>query len=311
VAVSAGVDTTWFAEEFPGMGAALGLALQALGLAKVEMSLLPEALLAERRAAARRVLFSAAAAAILATVGYLYLDAKGAGKEVDNFIAEMKKTIENVAKQQEQVDKEGAKVRPRADQLRRWMAIGAERGQYSEVLEKLLKVVDGYNGKLAAAQPPASLKKGDAYVDYRQGEIILAGFYMSRDNPQVAMASKPELEFPLTDRDLLQQFGNLKEATPMYVAAKFECRGVDVNHVVNFEKLLMGVPGFKTIKSKPTDKWMVGEGEKRQRLAHYDWGRKLEDRERDKENALVFWEVWQYSPGADSVAADAGEKSAG
>jgi hypothetical protein len=304
IAVSSGIDTTWFAEEFPGMGAAMGLALQALGLARVEMSLLPEALQAQRRAAARRVLFGVAAAAVLGLVGYLYIDAQSAGGEVEELIKRMQACLVEVNKQQKLVLEQGKNVKPRAEQLDRWGRIGSERGEYSEALEKLLAVVDDYNRKLPPAPPPPPLKeKGDAYLDGRPGEIRLVTFYMSWENPLAARLDMGTF----SDQELRSKAGKqLKEK--MYVTAKFECRGGDFGPAVDFEKALRAVPGFKTVRAEPKAKWQVG-ALKEERLGYFDWGKKPEDSGRV--NGVVFWEVWRFEPGAGGVAAGAAEKAPG
>ncbi len=310
VSVSSGVDTTWFAEEFPGMGAAMGLALQALGFGKVEMSLLPEALQKEREAAGRRVVFSVAAAAVVGLVVYLGFSAQGAGDEVKGLIDDMAKTINDVSQNQDKLLLADKKVEPRKEQLERWSRIGMERGLYSEVMEKLLRVVHEFNSKLPEPEVAKQLASGEAYLDYRPGEIYLADFYMSWENP-LTLSNKQGLEFP-GDQDLRSQTQKQLKSV-MYVAAKFECRSVSYDPALKFlgKEGLKSVSGFKTvrtnIKDEKDDNWVVGRDLKNESLAWFDWGRKKE--EAGKQNATVFWAVWQYDPEAGTASAASGEKA--
>jgi type IV pilus assembly protein PilM len=307
VAVSPGVDTTWFAEEFPGMGAALGLALQALGYGKVEMTLLPKALLDEQQAGVRRWFYGVAAAAVVGTVAHFAFGASGASTEVDEQVEKMKAVITKVADQKTKVDEQRKRLDPRAEQLQRWAQMGIERGQYSEVLEKLLNAVDEYNRKLPEPPvPQATLKKGEAYLDYRTGEIILAAFYMSWENP-LTLVPKAELGFP-SDPEL-RKLPTKKLRDRMYVAAKFESRGDSFDPAVNFEKdYLKKVPGFETVRSDEKAKWDF-ESLKRTRLPYFDWGVSVKPEDANRDNAVIFWEVWQYVPAAAKAAKGAGTKA--
>ncbi|HOX08269.1 MAG TPA: pilus assembly protein PilM, partial [Planctomycetota bacterium] len=302
VSVSPAVDTTWFAEEFPGMGAALGLALQALGLARIKMSLLPKALVKEQQAGVRRYFYGAVAAAIVGAVTCLGLHTQGASKEVDEQIEKMCQRFNDVAKQQNEVDAKDKASKPRREQLQRWSKIGAERGQYSEVLEKLLKAVDTHNRGLTVVPPPAALNQGDAFPEHREGEVVLAAFYMSWENPLVALTSRPEMDFP-QEREL--QSAQARKAKRMYVAAKFECRGDSFENFNRFEGVLKGVPGFQTVMSDAKARWVVGGPPKQVKLSFFDWGTKS-DRQT---NALTFWAVWQFVPDAPVSAAAAGGKT--
>ena len=320
ITVSPGIDTTWFAEEFAGMGAAIGLALQALGEARVEMSLLPEAIVKEHRAATRRVVFSVVAAAILGVVVSEYFAAQAETGETRKLIARMKANLQKVDKEQKKVNDAARNLPKRQEQLTRWARVGGERGLYGEVLEKVLKAVNDQNAERRAEYLKRNpdkkfLDPGTAV----EGEIFLSAFYMSWENPltcRMEGAAFPE------DRGLKALADKkLPLKTTMFAAARFESRSPLRQYMVKFEKGLHGIPGFKSVreKDKEDDTWLVGTREPTN-LPVFDWDNQLFNvRKKDNEpakptgdiNGLPFWAVWKYELTPVPAAAGPGAGAAG
>ncbi len=307
VAVSSAIDTTWFAEEFPGMGPALGLALQGLGLAHVEMGLLPDSLVREKQARTRRKLFIVAAAAIAGLVVSEYVAAKNEtagldGEEGRN--AKMEKRLKETAARQTKVRSAAGLIKPRRTQLERWGRIGMERGRWGEVAAKLLAQVDEHNRKLPrpAGQPAA-------------GEMFLSDLYVSRQSP----LKDPRLSRLRSDPHFRGLLGDRTDGR-LYVVAGFECRGEkgrypSVEPVLKFEKALHEVKGFRGLrevagKLRPgeKDEWKAG-GDVPQVLEHFteEWRKGRPPRAGQIRNAWVFRGLWLYEPEAPEKAAAAEE----
>jgi len=302
VAVSSAIDTTWFAEEFPGMGPALGLALQGLGLAQVEMSLLPQSLINERRAAARRKYFGAVAAAVWLLVASQFIDAKLqthglAGENGRNDT--MTKVLSELAEDQEDVAEAGKLIPERKKQLERWSRMGSERGLYSEVLSHILKKVDEHNAALkkVGEAPPA-------------GEIVLGALHVTRGS----LLHNAEVAPVVRNDSKLNNSANRKyidgRDRKHYVVAKFECRGSKgldgadrpprQEFMLDFEKSLHEVPVFGNLlpveKGKP-NVWLIqGYGPKY--LSHFTekWRKGERPDMARGQNALVFWALCLYEP---------------
>ena len=322
ITVSPGIDTTWFAEEFAGMGAAIGLALQALGEARVEMSLLPEAIVAERRAATRRVLFGVAAAAILGVVVSEYFAAQAETGETRKLIERMRANLEKVDKEQEDVNKAAQNLPKRQEQLMRWAAVGSERGLYGEVLEKVLKAVSDHNGERRAEHLPEYLKRNpdSKFLDPGvavEGEVYLSALHVSWENPLTCRLEAAA--FPSEDRGLKALADKkLPLRTTMFVAARFESRSQRREFMVKFEKGLHAIAGFKSVREKEDETWLVGSREPTN-LPIFDWENRLYNkRNPDKPpkstgeiNGLPFWAVWKYEPTPVPAAAGSGAGAAG
>jgi hypothetical protein len=297
--VSPAIDTVWFAEEFPSMGAAVGLALQGLGLAQVEMSLLPEWVQAEHRASERRWYFAAAAAGILGLVVSLHADAHFDTKDlrgVDGLNQQLLGCLEKVAAQKQKELDARAKASPLDAQLSRWAKIGAGRGVYSEVATRLFRVIEEYNRGLAAATGGVP-----------EGAVLLSDLLVT----QRSLAVEEAL---LADRSLSKHIRGLKEN--YYVLARFECKGrtggePSAASVLDFEKKLHSVPGFVALpRDGKFDTWLVA-GDRPDYLPHMAdaWlSDKVGPVSARTNNAWVTWAIWVYDERAAS-GAEAGSGS--
>lgn len=302
VRISSAVDTTWFAEEFSGMGAALGLALQGLGLAKVQMSLLPESIIREIRAGLRHKAFIAVAAAFLVLVACQYVAAgrQGGSGEESVSIGGMTRALRDVSEQIKATEKEGLNIPRKEAQLNRWARIGRENGLYSRVLGKLLTAVEDYNAGIMKARSD------------REGEVLLSQFLVSWEDP-VSDRFKGRAADSLSSEELWSlACGQTPAKNVLYVAARFECRGTDARNMVRFvEQKLKKVPGFLSVKGKSGGNWEVGSP-RETRVPYFDpaWGRTpgAAVETSGSDNAWPFWAVWRYVP--EQAGADAGGAAA-
>ncbi|MHC4916594.1 MAG: pilus assembly protein PilM [Planctomycetota bacterium] len=309
VQVSGGIDTTWFAEEFPGMGPAMGLALQGLGQAQVEMQLLPPSLVKEQQAGSRRKLFTVAAAAIVALVAcqYFYQKAKtsGLGGE-EGLNQELEKVLKTKADMVVKVAAAGKQIPTRKKQLERWAGIGAERGVYSGVIARLLDAVEGHNRKMAAEHRG---RGGSADLP-PAGEVLISDLLVTRKSP----GGTPGFAELRSDVELRSHIKDDRADGKFYVVAKFECRGrrgrdAGVDDALRFEDSLHKVPGFASVR-KETDgqarKWFV-RGDGPEFLPHItdEWRQGVGMRGTDQSNAWVFTAVWLFDAAADAKAAAA------
>lgn len=285
------------------MGAALGLAIQALGLGKVKMSLLPEAVKREQRAVARRWLFAGVAAAAIMLVVSEFASVSRETTGVARLNADMLKAFESVADMQEKVEERGRDVPQRRAQLARWAAVGADRGLYSAVLSRVLEVIAVHNQNL---RDPG-----------RDGEVLLGNLYVSWENPLAG-----GLGTALNDSNFGLARLNAKPAalrTTLFVAARFECRGDDAKYLVAFEKELQQVDAFKTVRAKPEDYWRVGSFTDEQ-LPFFQWRPATTEgggaeagapAVRSDRNSRSVWMIWQYCGPGVGTPAVAGVKAGG
>jgi type IV pilus assembly protein PilM len=304
VGVSSGIDTTWFAEEFPGMGAALGLALQGLGLAQVEMSLLPESVIQERRAASRNKFFAVAAAAIVALAISQYVDAKSerSGLEGEGGRNEKMKTVlTSVAHKQREVGKAGALIPQRRKQLERWGRVAFQRGIYSEVMSELLKKVDEHN------RSPRLRRVGD---NPPVGQVFLSELYVT----QGSLLANPRISGEIRNDPTLRNRVGARSGGDYYVAARFECRGEEhsgastpppVDLILKFEETLRKVSTFKGLRpveagQKGEKPWLVGGAYRPEFMGHFTkaWREGRRPGVGSGQNAFQFLAVWLYVPPA-------------
>ncbi len=309
IAVSAAIDTTWFAEEFPGMGPSLGLALQGLGLAHVEMGLLPESLVREKRAGARRKLFIAAAAAIAGLVASEYVAARNETAGLDGEegrIAKMKKVLKETAARQTKVGNAGRLIKPRKAQLERWGRIGMERGRYSEVAGKLLAKMGEHNAEVKAKHRSRGGKAGEP----APGEMFLADLHVSRKGP----GSNPRLGHLRSDTRFTGLLGTRTDGR-LYVVARFECYGgkgepsilptLDFEKALHEEKSFQGIREVaKVLQPGEKDEWKASSGDRPRFLEHFSPKWRAGDRAGTNKdnNAWVFWALWLYEPEAPAAA---------
>jgi type IV pilus assembly protein PilM len=321
IGVSTAIDTTWFAEEFPGMGPALGLALQGLGLAQVEMKLLPDSLVSERRAATRRKYYAAVAVAIWLLVASQFVDAKletaglaGEGGRNEKMVTQLK----DLAEKQVAVREAGELIPARKAQLRRWSRIGAQRGVYGEVFSQLFNKIREHNRALRRTGKPP------------EGEIFLSRLLVTPSSVE----RNPDVGGVLRNDPALKGLIGGRRDGSYYVVAQFECRGIKgldgksspprFEFVRRFEKTLHGVGGFKGIggpkkikKAAPKkaagdrkNMWLV-KGLDPKFLAHLteEWLKGQRPGVGEGNNAYVFWAIWIYEPAEEGGPASEDKKT--
>ena len=151
--------------EFPTMAVAIGLGLQGLGVSELKLNLLPNAMKTEQALAGWKVWSAAAAALIVATVGYSYVHASAAA---DRYSAVLEKAqgVEKEYKKFDKTEKDVVDSIPvRETMLKRLSRVGHDRGKVLDAFESVVNLQS--NGKPALG------------VD-SENKVLLTGLYVSR-----------------------------------------------------------------------------------------------------------------------------------
>lgn len=141
VRVASGVDAEKFESELPSYAVALGLAIQGIGLARVNIDLMPRELVRERMLRAK-IPYAAAVLLLLAMpllVGY-----QAASREIAR-CDEEKGPIEKATKQHRDLlaeETQAAALGPLADQLRVLASVGEGRDEWAQFVDDLNKAVN-------------------------------------------------------------------------------------------------------------------------------------------------------------------------
>lgn len=132
----AGTDPNAFAAEVPNYGVAIGLALQGLGLARVNIDMLPSDVV-RQRVLRQKVPFVAAAVGLLALP--VLLGFYSAARDVDLYGGRTKEIIPQVQrfKDLEAKEKAAGNIEPMASQLKEIAAIGERRSDWPQYMDQL------------------------------------------------------------------------------------------------------------------------------------------------------------------------------
>jgi type IV pilus assembly protein PilM len=290
ISVSSSIDTAWFAEEFTGMGAATGLALQGLGEAVVDLLLLPAALVRKRRGSFRRKLFSVAALAIGGLVASQWASAKYAVKGLDGSggrNAKMQQVLEATAGKIKRAEKLDGNLKKPKENLDRWSKIGAERGMHSRILKMTFKTLAAHNAKMREGKPEGGLVSGETFLS----ELVISKVLSNKDVGEINSDSAMRQVIGRTCKD------------GYFVAARFESYG-DINAVpyLAVDELFKNVKGFNSIFKKDLARpWYAGNP-RLSYLAQFNnqWREKGVMSAKGVDNGWPFWLVWVYDPAETS-----------
>ncbi len=132
----AGTDPNAFAAEVPNYGVAIGLALQGLGLARVNIDMLPSDVV-RQRVLKQKVPFVAAAVGLLALP--VLLGFYSAARDVGLYGGRTKEIIPQVQrfKDLEAKEKAAGNIEPMASQLKEIAAIGERRADWPQYMDQL------------------------------------------------------------------------------------------------------------------------------------------------------------------------------
>ncbi len=132
----AGTDPNAFAAEVPNYGVAIGLALQGLGLARVNIDMLPSDVV-RQRVLRQKVPFVAAAVGLLALP--VLLGFHSAARDVDLYGGRTKEIIPQIQrfKDLEAKEKAAENIEPMAGQLKEIAAIGERRSDWPQYMDQL------------------------------------------------------------------------------------------------------------------------------------------------------------------------------
>ncbi len=209
IKVADGIERAHFLTDLPALGVAIGLALQATGVAKANVNLMPTEARIERLLKAKRWAAGVILALVATTVIVSYL--------VYNHVlvenGEAIKTIRDYYGENEKNEKNArevlAKVGPQADTLRSFQRFGNHKGVSLAVHQGVLSAVQAAIGSGAKVEwtPPADLEGGDPYLQRLYlGKVELEAFdYKVDPFGPLASPRKPvvvEVRIVVEDKDL-------------------------------------------------------------------------------------------------------------
>jgi len=150
--------------EFPTMAVAIGLAIQGIGASELKLNLLPQPKQAEMESRRQKAWMAAAAAVILATLGFSYAQAGKANESMRKRLAQMEAASNDANKFQAQEKKAVANLPATENLLERYSRIAHDCGKITQIFPKL-----------------AALRSADNKPFFgRENKIYLTSLYVSR-----------------------------------------------------------------------------------------------------------------------------------
>jgi len=250
------IDAENFATEFPGMGVAIGLAVQGVGLGSMEMALLPEALRVKKLVAKKKPVAVVGVAAVILAVLMSFLGAKATRDNLAGYKGDFEEVKETVETNQGEYKGKKKGLKKDEDRLRSLATTGIERGWVLDVIGKIGSVKAG-------GKPALGLEAG----------ILVKQLYVSRYTPAKGM--RPPEERQVSENfmgDLVDAFGKggagagggrgggeiSVEGRPVMCVLRGEVTpkaagadgpySADISRATAVEKALVAVKGFEKVK---------------------------------------------------------------